>query len=105
MAAVRGDVQFDRNQRDQQAVDLTDILYQRDREFIAFWSALDIWAVLNESFRQLGQYISIGIVPPDPNIGELPYKRVAPSPTFHNLPLCESSSPARLKRCLFKSHL
>jgi hypothetical protein len=31
-----------------------DILYQRDREIIAFWSALDIWTGLNESFRHGG---------------------------------------------------
>lgn len=30
---------------------LTDSLYQRDREIIAFWSALDIWTILNENFR------------------------------------------------------
>ena len=31
---------------------LTAFLYQRHRETIALWSALDIWTVLNESFRR-----------------------------------------------------
>jgi hypothetical protein len=30
---------------------LTAFLYQRHRETIAFWAALDIWTSLNENFR------------------------------------------------------
>jgi hypothetical protein len=35
----------------QGAIALTDILYHRDRELIACWSAMDIWTGLNESLR------------------------------------------------------